>query len=89
MELGLANWVKYLLFVVYFLAHQALLRKDVPDAATALLLAVFGAAIVLLAGGGWSLGLINAVIGTQALTWLAGVAIGVPRRCCAGCPRLP
>ena len=52
MELGLANWVKYLLFVVYFLAHQAWLRKDAPDAATALLLAVFGVAIVLLAGGG-------------------------------------
>ena len=79
MELGLANWVKYLLFVVYFLAHQAWLRKAAPDATTALLLAVLGAAIVLLAGGGWSFGLAAAVIGTQALTGWKGAAILAPR----------
>ena len=68
LELGLALWAKNLLFVVYFLAHQAWLRKPAPDAATGLLLAVFGAAIVLLAGMGWSYGFAGAVIGTQVLT---------------------
>ena len=72
LELGLALWVKNLLFVVYFLAHQAWLRKPAPDAATGLLLAVFGAAIVLLAGMGWSYGFAGAVIGTQVLTMLGG-----------------
>lgn len=71
LDLGLPLWTKNLCFVLFFLAHDRLLRAQgsagAGQAWTALALAVAGVVIVMFVGMGWSYAYAGAVAGVQLL----------------------